>query len=76
MRINEDYLDDVSYDDIALSDDSDLNKKIKPGRWHNCIHFQLQDASQKRQFRQYRQMLDAILGRYLRDYDICILPWN
>ena len=41
MRINEDYLDDVSYDDITLSDDSDLNQKIKPGRWHNCIHFQL-----------------------------------
>jgi len=76
MRINEDYLDDVSYDDIALSDDSDMNQKIKPGRWHNCIHFQLQDASQKRQFRQYRQMLDAILGRYLNDYDICILPWS
>ena len=39
MKINEDYLDDVSYDDIALSDDSDLNQKIKPGRWNNCIHF-------------------------------------
>lgn len=76
MRINEDYLDDVSYDDITMDIDSDLDQKICPGRWHNCIYFQLQDASLKRQFRQYRQMLDAILGRYLTDYDICILPWR
>jgi len=41
MRINEDYLDDVSYDDITMDVDSDLDKKICPGRWHNCIYFQL-----------------------------------
>jgi hypothetical protein len=74
-RINEDYLDKIEDDDMIV-DDTAVDKDIRPGRWHNCLYFQLQDESTKRQFRQYRQMLDAILGRYLRDYDICVIPWS